>query len=610
MAEVFMHAKNHLKLILLILSLLILNLPDAGGLFTAQATVRYVSHTGSSTPPYTSWTTASDSIQKCIDICVFGDTIYVANGVYKERIEMIPGLALIGTGMDSCIIDSREFNYVSGFYTVKIADICFIEGFNIITYDATHGFGIYIREESGMTINSKIISNKFQEAVTGIRFSGYATTNSQTFIYKNWIQNVEDGISCQLNKPIISENIIYPKENGLVSQINAAPTYLNNIIVFDNEIGITGFSGTNDLISILKDNLLYVGGGIAMYSYDDSLINNIAFGREENGGLGYFGSGSELRNDHIEKMSVGLEYDTWIAPPPVYQYNNMWDNDVNFQNFSPDTTNIFVNPMFVNTDSMDFHLQKYSPLINAGDPNILDKDGTRSDIGIYGGPFGESYVYLDLPPRPPVNLTAEVDSSVIMFTWNRNTEADFNHYNLYCDTTKNFQIDSTKLVASLPDTVYLYIIPQNAESLYFKLTAVDNNGNESNPSEEVEIIITSINDYPMTINNYTLYQNYPNPFNPSTKIGYRLKERGYVKLYVYDIKGELVSLLVNQTQEAGYYEVEFFAGDRSQKSEVSGHSGLSGIKGLASGIYIYQVIVRNERDIPVFTDIKKMVYVK
>ncbi|MBK7497929.1 MAG: hypothetical protein IPI19_02200 [Ignavibacteriales bacterium] len=42
-------------------------------------TIRYVSKTGTSTPPYTSWQTAADSIQKCINICVDGDTVYVAN---------------------------------------------------------------------------------------------------------------------------------------------------------------------------------------------------------------------------------------------------------------------------------------------------------------------------------------------------------------------------------------------------------------------------------------------------------------------------------------------------------------------------------------------------
>ena len=73
----------------------------------SEATIRYVSKTGTSTPPYLTWETAADSIQECIDICVFGDTIYVANGVYEEQVIMIPGLSLIGAGMDSCIIDTR-----------------------------------------------------------------------------------------------------------------------------------------------------------------------------------------------------------------------------------------------------------------------------------------------------------------------------------------------------------------------------------------------------------------------------------------------------------------------------------------------------------------------
>ncbi len=43
----------------------------------------------------------------------------------------------------------------------------------------------------------------------------------------------------------------------------------------------------------------------------------------------------------------------------------------------------------------------FSLLINAGDPNILDVDGSRSDVGLYGGPYGQSYVYKDLPPKKP-----------------------------------------------------------------------------------------------------------------------------------------------------------------------------------------------------------------
>jgi hypothetical protein len=207
-----------------------------------------------------------------------------------------------------------------------------------------------------------------------------------------------------------------------------------------------------------------------------------------------------------------------------------------------------------------------------------------------------------LPPRPPVNLTAEVDSNIITLRWNKNTESDFNHYNLYRDTVKNFTIDSTKLVASLQDTFYLHIVPTGIESLYFKLTGVDNQGNESSPSEEVSVILVSVKEEWQAVNNFVLYQNYPNPFNPTTKIGYKLKERGYVKLYVYDVKGELVEVLVNQTQDAGYYEVEFNGEGKTEMLTVKNP--------FASGFYIYQILVQNEKGIPVYSDIKKMILLK
>jgi len=330
------------------------------------------------------------------------------------------------------------------------------------------------------------------------------------------------------------------------------------------------------------------------------IINNYVVGTFTDYGI-LAGSNDTVINNVVTDATGGIG--AWDNQNLIAQYNNSWNNGLNYGGFTLDTTNLSVDPMIVNGDTtqgeLDFHLQEYSPLINAGDPNILDKDSTRSDIGLYGGPYGASYVYVDLPPRPPVNLTVDVDS-LIKLTWNKNTEADFNHYNLYSDTTSNFQIDSTKLIASITDTFYNHIIPTGIESLYFKITGVDNQGNESSPSEEVGILITGVEDELKPVNNYILYQNYPNPFNPSTRIGYKLKERGYVKLYVYDIKGELVSVLVNKIQEAGYYEVEF-------NTSVS-HSGE--VRNLASGVYIYQLFIKGENNIPVFSDIKKMVYVK
>ena len=127
------------------------------------------------------------------------------------------------------------------------------------------------------------------------------------------------------------------------------------------------------------------------------------------------------------------------------------------------TTNLSVDPMIVNDDrtqgELDFHLQKFSPLIDAGDPNILDRDGSRSDIGLYGGPYGWTYTYQDLAPRPPHNVTAAIDEGFVKLTWNKNTEADFSHYRIYRDTLTIVIYDSSKMIGETPDTVFYDNLP-------------------------------------------------------------------------------------------------------------------------------------------------------
>lgn len=66
----------------------------------------------------------------------------------------------------------------------------------------------------------------------------------------------------------------------------------------------------------------------------------------------------------------------------------------------------------------DYHLGLASPLINTGDPTQLDPDGSRADIGLFGGPNaalfdldGDGYplyfwpgTYLDVPLSSPVSI--------------------------------------------------------------------------------------------------------------------------------------------------------------------------------------------------------------
>jgi len=601
------------KIFLLLFSLLIIHSTFL------NATIRYVSKTGLSIPPYLTWETAADSIQKCINISVFGDTIYVANGVYEEQVIMIPGLSLIGAGTDSCIVDSRSFPLTNN-RTITMQDDCLVKGFYIRTSNNfDYGYGIYATGQTGL-----VTDNKFSNANSGVMLwfsdvevyrnyyfnlrTGILIYNSNSIVRKNDIftltETLGEGIYIIADnssyRPVIDSNCIETISNGINKRPGTRSTIKNNEIkLVSGSYGISLEIYGSDSAWI-HDNLIITD--LAEYGIDNDVPYLLCNNNFITGNFVYYAlyllSNNTVKNNVVMNAVRGVS--TFGTQNLVFQYNNVWNNDVNYEGLIPDTTNLSVDPMIVNDDTtqgdLDFHLQKYSPLIDAGDPNILDKDSTRSDIGLYGGPYGETYIYVDLPPRPPVNLTANVDT-LIKLNWNKNTEADFSYYKVYRDTTFDFTIDSTKLIVSVTDTFYYHTFPSNIETLYYKLTAVDNQGNESNPSEQVAVILVSVKDEWVPVNNYILYQNYPNPFNPSTKIGYKLKERGYVKLYVYDIKGELVSLLVNEVQESGYYEVDFSVGQES-------------IPVLSSGVYIYQIMVSNENKISVFSDIKKMVFIK
>jgi len=71
-------------------------------------------------------------------------------------------------------------------------------------------------------------------------------------------------------------------------------------------------------------------------------------------------------------------------------------------------------------------------------------------------------------------------------------------------------------------------------------------------------------------------QNYPNPFNPTTTIAFTLPVRSDVSLVVYNILGQGVETLVDETLEAGEHQVVW----------DSNHN--------PSGIYFYRLTYKNE----------------
>jgi hypothetical protein len=74
---------------------------------------------------------------------------------------------------------------------------------------------------------------------------------------------------------------------------------------------------------------------------------------------------------------------------------------------------------------------------------------------------------------------------------------------------------------------------------------------------------------------FRLSQNYPNPFTKKTTIKYCVPYKTKVRIIIYDSEGEMIEKLVDEKQEAGTYEVEFYR--------------VSGIRHLLSGTYFCQM---------------------
>lgn len=294
--------------------------------------------------------TDQPTIQAGIDIAVEGDTVLVAPGTYYENIGIYQknDIHVIGSGAEVTTIDGAENGHVVVF-NVASGSIC---NFSIINSGNDPGYSC-----------------------------GVFTSQARVIIENNIIDNNCRGISISSSSDGYINNNIITNCSGFMALCNSASYGLisNNLITDFNYTGIYHYYSSSD---IFNNTIVGNDGNIAL------LLNPLEH--------------QIVRNNIIVNSSYGIMveggYQSAVHLVDI-AYNDFWNNSAanyweeygilpNFysQPFSPQpgTSEINVDPLFVDPFYGDYHLQSGSPCIDSGDPNLpIDPDGTVSDIGAF-----------------------------------------------------------------------------------------------------------------------------------------------------------------------------------------------------------------------------------
>lgn len=135
------------------------------------------------------------------------------------------------------------------------------------------------------------------------------------------------------------------------------------------------------------------GGALYLDGVTGTVSNCLLAANEAPSGAGLLVAngpwGLDVRNTIFTEHRGGAAVSLAWGAPPILAYDTFFDNDFDSFGF-PDPIGVDGNadddPEFVDRASGDHHLAPGSRLIDHGDPSIQDRDGTRSDIGLHGGP--------------------------------------------------------------------------------------------------------------------------------------------------------------------------------------------------------------------------------
>lgn len=324
------------------------------------------------------------TIQLAIDAAKSNDSIIVSAGRYIENINFKgKNIKIRSTeGILTTVIDGDGKGSTVTFYSGE-SEMAILDGFTIINGSKS---GILCDSSSSPTLRNLRITSSHSSYGGGIG----CLNNSSPFIN---------------NVTLIGNNAEYG--GGIYCWNNSSP-HLRNVRITGNFATDGGGLNCADSSNPLLENVLIVqnsaayGGGVEILFSASPIFRNVTIANNSSalslGGIYCNVSlAPNLTNSIVWNNPLAAVYfETNNTPNSITVYysdiedgrNGIKDNNHGTVNWMEG--NINSNPLFRNPDSGDYHLQIGSPCIDQGNSISIynDYNGTRNDIGAYGGPYG------------------------------------------------------------------------------------------------------------------------------------------------------------------------------------------------------------------------------
>lgn len=140
-------------------------------------------------------------------------------------------------------------------------------------------------------------------------------------------------------------------------------------------------------------------------------------------------------------------------------------------------------------------------------------------------------------------------------------DEDFKYFRIYRGVAADFDPTGTEPLAETIENALTDSELATGVTYYYRVSAVDFNGNESAASELVSAPVLAVVGQSSIPQQFALHANYPNPFNPTSTIQYDIPEAANVTLVIYDILGREVIRLVDRQIQPGYHRAVWDAKD-------------------------------------------------